>query len=176
MEYITEYSCALGNLLMLSEGGRLTGLTFVGETDEVQMTSRVEEPKLPVFEETRSWLDIYFGGGIPGFVPPIALIGTDFQKEVWEHIREIPYGETVTYGEIAEKIAKRRGLSRMSAQAVGVAVGRNPVGIIVPCHRVMGQGGNLTGYGGGIWRKVWLLKLEHAYQNNFYIPEKGTKL
>lgn len=113
-----------------------------------------------VFRRTEKWLDIYFAGRDPGFLPPLSTKGTPFQEEVWEILKEIPYGKTVSYGEIAMRIAEKRGIKRMAAQAVGGAVGRNPIAIIVPCHRVVGSDGSLTGYGGGLDRKVELLKLE----------------
>lgn len=119
------------------------------------------EKLLPIFEETVRWLDIYFGGGVPDFEPAYRVGNlTDFRREVQAQMREIPYGKTVTYGDIARAIAAKRGVGRMSAQAVGGAVGANPICIIVPCHRVMGAGGKLTGYGGGIENKKALLRLE----------------
>ena len=118
------------------------------------------EMPVPVFEQTAKWLDIYFRGGIPDFTPPLHLHGTPFRREVWDILRTIPYGRTVSYGDIARQLADRRGIPRMSSQAVGGAVGHNPVSLIVPCHRVIGTGGNLTGYGGGLWRKKELLLLE----------------
>jgi methylated-DNA-[protein]-cysteine S-methyltransferase len=107
-------------------------------------------------------LDRYFEGQDPGFVPPIRLDGTPFQQTVWELLQTIPYGETMTYGEIAARIARLRGIRKMSAQAVGGAVSRNPIALIIPCHRVIGSNGDLTGYAGGLDRKEWLLFLEHA--------------
>ena len=120
------------------------------------------EAELPVFEQTKRWLDSYFSGQIPDFLPPLSLKGTDFRMEVWEELLKIPYGKTVSYGEIAAAVARKRGLDRMSAQAVGGAVGHNPVAIIVPCHRVVGKDGSLTGYGGGLDKKTALLSLEKA--------------
>lgn len=115
---------------------------------------------LSVFAQTKHWLDDYFAGKVPGELPPISLQGTAFQKEVWDILLTIPYGKTMSYGEIAAILAGRRGISRMSAQAVGGAVGKNPVGILVPCHRVIGTDGSLTGYAGGLDKKEYLLKLE----------------
>ena len=122
------------------------------------------------------WLDIYFSGQKPDFLPKLHLIGTDFQREVWDILLEIPYGQTVTYGEIARKIADKRGLKTMSAQAVGGAVGHNEISIIIPCHRVVGTNGSLTGYAGGIDKKISLLKLEHTDMSRLFIPKKGTAL
>ena len=115
-------------------------------------------------------------GKEPDFTVPIHFTGTDFQNEVWEILRTIPYGQTLTYGEIAKQIAAKKGLSRMSAQAVGGAVGHNEISIIVPCHRVVGANGSLTGYAGGIEKKVELLKLENVDMKQFFIPRKGTAL
>lgn len=106
------------------------------------------------------WLDIYFNNKIPDFTPPLLLKGTDFRMTVWKMLLDIPYGKTVSYGDIAKAVAKSRGIEKMSAQAVGNAVGHNPISIIVPCHRVVGSKGSLTGYGGGIKRKKELLRLE----------------
>ena len=119
-----------------------------------------EEKEQEVLRDTKKWFDIYFSGNEPKFSVPLHLIGTPFQMEVWEILLTIPYGKTMTYGEIAKKIAVRRGMERMSAQAVGGAVGQNPIGVIVPCHRVIGAKGSLTGYAGGIDKKIKLLQLE----------------
>lgn len=113
-----------------------------------------------VFDCTKKWLDSYFSGHNPDFTPPICLKGTSFQEDVWEILNRIPYGKVISYGEIARQIAEKRGLKRMSAQAVGGAVGRNPISIIVPCHRVIGSDGSLTGYAGGLDKKTELLKIE----------------
>ena len=113
-----------------------------------------------VFERTKKWLDSYFSGHNPDFTPPICLKGTSFQEDVWEILKRIPYGKVISYGAIARQIAEKRGLKRMSAQAVGGAVGRNPIAIIVPCHRVIGSDGSLTGYAGGLDKKTKLLRIE----------------
>ena len=110
----------------------------------------------------KRWLDLYFGGQKPDFLPPLHPEGTAFQKSVWDILLEIPYGKTISYGEIAGHIALKQGISRMSAQAVGGAVGRNPISIIIPCHRVVGADVSLTGYAGGLDRKIKLLELEHS--------------
>ena len=119
-----------------------------------------KEKQLPIFEETIRWLDIYFAGHDPGFTPKLKMNTTPFRKLVWEIMLTIPYGKTMSYGEIARKIEEIRGIPKMSAQAVGQAVGNNAISLIIPCHRVIGTDGNLTGYGGGLDKKVWLLKLE----------------
>ena len=130
--------------------------------------------KRQVFEQAKKWLAIYFSGKEPDFKIPLHFIGTDFQNEVWEILSSIPYGQTTTYGEIAKQLAARRGLERMSAQAVGGAVGRNEISIIVPCHRVVGANGSLTGYAGGIDKKIALLQLEGALKKEYFVPKHST--
>ncbi|SEH28440.1 methylated-DNA--[protein]-cysteine S-methyltransferase [Selenomonas sp. KH1T6] len=154
--YAGCYESPLGSLLMTSDGEALTGLSFVDEPSALQVTQA-----LPVFADACRWLDLYFSGKVPDFTPQLSLQGSDFRRAVWEILLTIPYGQTISYGEIADMIARGRQLGKMSAQAVGGAVGHNPVDIIVPCHRVVGKDGSLTGYGGGLWRKEWLLKLEN---------------
>ena len=136
------------------EGQKYFG-EFPGHRDFV-----FEEKENCILKDALRWLDIYFSRQKPDFLPKLHLIGTDFQREVWDILLEIPYGQTVTYGEIARKIADKRGLKTMSAQAVGGAVGHNRVSVIVPCHRVIGSDGSLTGYAGGIERKIRLLDIE----------------
>ena len=146
---------------MASDGTHLIGLWFDGQkyfSDSLQ--GPVQEKSLPVFKDTCRWLDTYFSGKDPGFTPPIAMRTTPFRKQVWEIMLQIPYGRTLTYGEIADKIASKRGIKKMSAQAVGGAVGHNSISLIIPCHRVIGSDGNLTGYAGGIKTKIKLLNLE----------------
>ena len=152
------------DLLLNSDGEYLTGLWFEGSADGSKHTSFGEEKELPVFRETCQWLDFSFAGKNPDFTPRYKINGlTPFRQEVIEIMKTIPYGETITYGEIAAIIDKKRGLTRMSAQAVGGAVGWNPICIIIPCHRVMGANGSLTGYGGGIANKIALLAHERKY-------------
>ncbi|MDE6639194.1 MAG: methylated-DNA--[protein]-cysteine S-methyltransferase [Acetatifactor sp.] len=161
MQHTVTYQSPLGKILLAADNIGLTGLWFEGQKYYACGLDREhDEKKVPVFEEVRHWLDIYFSGKEPDFMPTIHMTGTTFQIEVWGILRRIPYGETVTYGEIAKKLARERGLSEMSARAVGGAVGHNPVSVIVPCHRVVGAGGSLTGYAGGIDRKIKLLMLE----------------
>ena len=163
MQYTTFYESPIGRMLLAADDTGLTGLWFEGQKYFARCLDREsEEKELPVFAEAKRWLDIYFSGKEPDFTPPLHFIGTDFQKEVWDILCTIPYGQTMTYGAIADQIAKKRGLSRMSAQAVGGAVGHNNLSIIVPCHRVVGSDGSLTGYAGGIERKTFLLNLENA--------------
>ena len=163
MQYTTFYESPIGRMLLAADDAGLTGLWFEGQKYFARCLDReTEEKELPVFAEAKRWLDIYFSGKEPDFTPPLHFTGTDFQKEVWEILCAIPYGQTMTYGAIADQLAKKRGLSRMSAQAVGGAVGHNNLSIIVPCHRVVGSDGSLTGYAGGIERKTFLLNLENA--------------
>ena len=163
MHYTTFYESPIGRMLLAADDTGLTGLWFEGQKYFARCLDREnEEKELPVFAEAKRWLDIYFSGKEPDFTPPLHFTGTDFQKEVWDILCAIPYGQTMTYGAIADQIAKKRGLSRMSAQAVGGAVGHNNLSIIVPCHRVVGSDGSLTGYAGGIERKTFLLNLENA--------------
>ena len=163
MTYTHHYTSPLGGITLASDGDALTGLWFddqkyFGDTLETQC----EERKLPIFEETIRWLDVYFSGKEPDFIPALALNTTPFRKAVWEIMLKIPYGQTMTYGEIAAEIARQQGIARMSAQAVGGAVGHNSISLIIPCHRVIGSDGNLTGYAGGIDKKIRLLKMEQA--------------
>lgn len=159
--YIRHYDSPLGRMTLESDGTSLSGLGFDGQ-NRSSAGGLVTGSSLPVFEETCRWLDIYFQGGIPDFTPALALHGSDFQQTVWKILLEIPYGQTVTYGWIAGRLSSTRDGGRMSAQAVGGAVGRNPVALIVPCHRVIGAGGRLTGYAAGLDRKAWLLAHEQA--------------
>lgn len=161
MRYITHYKSVLGEMLLEADDRGLTGLWFEGQkyypTDLADAVVR----NTLIHEETKRWLDLYFTGKNPDFMPQIHMIGSLFQIEVWNILRRIPFGKTITYGEIAQEIAAARGLRKMSAQAVGGAVGHNRISILIPCHRVLGSGGNLTGYAGGIDRKKILLQLEH---------------
>ncbi len=162
MDYINHYSSPLGELILASDGEALTGVWFAGQKYEGStLAPEREEKDLPVFDETRHWLDAYFTGKDPGFTPPLRLRGTDFRKAVWKVLLTIPYGKTTTYGEIAAQIARETGGS-VSARAVGGAVGHNPISLIVPCHRVVGADGSLTGYAGGVERKDTLLQMERS--------------
>ena len=163
MQYISHYRSPLGDILLAADQNCLTGLWFEGQKYFALH-----------LEKTKEWLDIYFSGKEPDFTVPLRFIGTDFQKEVWKILCSIPYGQTMTYGEIAGKLAEKRGKKSMSAQAVGGAVGHNRISILVPCHRVVGSDGSLTGYAGGIEKKVKLLTLEKADMKSFFLPDKGT--
>lgn len=162
MEYIYYYESPLGRITLSSDGEALTGLWFDTQLHGKEMFPlNREERELPVFDLAKKWLTVYFDGKEPDFTPPLSPQGsTPFRRAVWEILLTIPYGQTMTYGEIAERIAAQRGIPRMSAQAVGGAVGHNPVSLIVPCHRVIGSDGSLTGYGGGLPLKEKLLTLE----------------
>lgn len=177
MQYTSQYHSPLGEILIAADDIGLTGLWFVGQKYyALYLDKENRERETQILKDTKKWLDIYFSGQEPNFKLPLHFTGTDFQIEVWEILYSIPYGKTMTYGEIANVLAKRRGLERMSAQAVGGAVGHNEISIIVPCHRVVGSQGSLTGYAGGIDKKVSLLKLEKVNMDRFYVPEKGTAL
>jgi methylated-DNA-[protein]-cysteine S-methyltransferase len=159
--FIHRCNSPLGGITAASYGTAFTGLCFESQKHFPVLTpGGYEEKPLPVFTLTDKWLDIYFGGRAPGFTPPLGIKSTPFRAEVYDILLTVPFGQTVTYGEIADTIANRHGLSRMSAQAVGSAVSRNPVSLIIPCHRVIGADGSLTGYAGGLCRKAKLLELE----------------
>lgn len=176
MIYISNYEGPVGRLLLAEKGGFLAGLWMEGQKyflgslrEEMQ-----KQQDSPVLCQARQWLDRYFGGQRPPIQElPISPGGSEFQRAVWDILCEIPYGETTTYGEIAQKIALSRGLASMSAQAVGGAVGHNPISIIIPCHRVVGRNGSLTGYAGGIDKKLWLLTHEGVDPEGLSLPQKG---
>ena len=177
MDYTHHYTSPLGGITLASDGNALTGLWF----DEQKyfadtLSGDYEEKMLPVFEQTDKWLAIYFSGKAPDFTPPLCMKTTAFRKRVWEIMLTIPFGKTMTYGEISDVIAREKGLKRMSAQAVGGAVGHNSISLIIPCHRVVGTNGSLTGYAGGIDKKVKLLTMERADMSKFFIPKKVTAL
>lgn len=164
MRYVNHYQSPIGEIVLASDGEALTGLWFTGQKRcGACAGGECEERELPVFDRAKKWLDIYFSGKEPQFKVPVRLEGPEFQREVWRLLAEIPYGETTTYSVLAAAVAKRRGLARMSAQAVGGAIGRNPVAIVVPCHRVIGAEGGLVGYAGGLERKRTLLELEGSF-------------
>ena len=163
MNCVYHYESPLGGITMACEGDSLTGLWFDGQKYFGSTLGRnYEKKRTAVFDEACRWLDLYFQGKEPDFRPGLLFHGTPFQKTVWEILLTIPYGQTVTYGEIARKAARKLGLPSMSAQAAGGAVGRNPISLIVPCHRVIAKSGSLTGYAGGIEKKKWLLRLEET--------------
>lgn len=162
--YISHYESPIGWMTMASDVERLTGLWFdqqkyFGSTLNGTCVSRDD---LQIFQTTKEWLNIYFTGKCPPFTPPLHMIGSEFRKEVWEILQNIPFGQTMSYGEIAKLMAHRKGMKTMSAQAVGGAVGHNPISLIIPCHRVIGTNGQLTGYDGGLDKKQWLLLNERV--------------
>ena len=159
MDCIQYYDSPLGRIMMAGDGEALTGLWFDGQKYFAETLSAEYAVKdLPVFAETRRWLDLYFSGRIPDFTPPLKMRGSAFRRTVWEILLSVPYGRTITYGEIAGRISGRNG----AAQAVGGAVSHNPVSLIIPCHRVIGADGSMTGYAGGTDRKICLLRMEQA--------------
>ena len=159
MDFISHYDSPLGGMTMASDGTHLVGLWFDGQKHFASSLDkeRIERDDLPVFEETRRWLDLYFGGKIPDFNPAFFIRGSVFRRRVWEILLTIPYGKTMTYGEIARQIGKHDAF-----QAVGGAVSHNPISLIIPCHRVVGADGSLTGYAGGIEKKRWLIRKEQG--------------
>lgn len=177
MAYAQHYDSPLGGILLAADESGITGLWFDGQKYFARdlPAERVEQ-NTPALAEAKRWLDIYFTGGEPDFTPPLHPIGSGFRQAVWNILLQIPYGQTTTYGEIARQLAAKQGLARMSAQAIGGAVGHNEISIIIPCHRVVGTNGSLTGYAGGIDRKVKLLELEHTDMSGFFVPKKGTAL
>lgn len=150
--FCARYVSPLGPMLLTCEDNGLTGIWFDREPEE--------ERSHPILDQTKRWLDAYFAGNAPDMEIPVSLSGTPFQKQVWQILLTIPYGETRTYGDIAREMALITGKEKMSAQAVGQAVGKNPVSILIPCHRVVGAGGKLTGYASGLDKKAWLLRHE----------------
>lgn len=157
MEYTCQYASPLGGILLSADEAGLTGLWFEGQRHFPRAPGAAREEKA-IFEQAVSWLDLYFSGREPDFTPPLHPTGTEFQLAVWRLLLEIPYGQTTTYGVLARRLAEQRG--RVSARAVGGAAGRNPIALLVPCHRVVGADGSLTGYAGGLDRKARLLALE----------------
>lgn len=161
MQKIQTYKSPLGELTFVSNGMALTGIWFESQKALLQiLQSPHEECNLPVFDDTKRWLDIYFEGKEPDFTPKLCPEGSEFRQQVWQELLNIPYGKTTTYGTLSKQIAIQLNKQKMSAQAIGGAVGHNPISIIIPCHRVVGANGTMTGYAGGIWRKEYLLKLE----------------
>jgi methylated-DNA-[protein]-cysteine S-methyltransferase len=179
MYYSASYQSPVGALTLTCDGNSLTGLWIAGQKyhrDTVPEESALKDD-LPVFQVAKNWLGLYFAGKNPSIAQlPLAPVGNKFRQGVWSILQKIPYGQVTTYGAIAKMMAAQMGQARMSAQAVGGAVGHNPIGIIIPCHRVVGANGNLTGYAGGISAKVKLLELEGADMSALFVPQKGTAL
>lgn len=172
-----RYASPLGGILIAADEQGLTGLWFDNQkyfADTLPKDAVAQSTS--ILADAARWLDIYFSGREPDFLPPLHPQGSAFRQAVWALLLQIPYGKTVTYGELSHQIAAQRGLAHMSAQAVGGAVGHNAISIIIPCHRVVGMNGSLTGYAGGIERKVQLLTLEGAFMERMPVPTKGTAL
>ncbi|MDD2377410.1 MAG: methylated-DNA--[protein]-cysteine S-methyltransferase [Bacilli bacterium] len=178
MYYSTYYKSPLGEILIASDEKSIIGL-WIGEQKYIGNTmskNMIEKDDIPIIQECKLWLDDYFGGKKPKLSRlHLAPLGGEFKQQVWKILTEIPYGELTTYGNIAKEVAKRMGKDRMSAQAVGGAVGHNPISIIIPCHRVVGNNGNLTGYAGGIEKKIKLLEYEGIDMNKLFAPKKASK-
>ena len=172
MLYIHHYQSPLGGMTMSYNGKALTGLWFDCQKQNSCFPEKEQENLVDttdhVIKETEKWLNTYFRGIEPNFLPPILFDGTEFQETVWNKLLSIPYGKVITYGEIAYNLANARGIERMSAQAVGAAVSRNPIALIIPCHRVLGKNGNLTGYAAGIDKKIELLEIEGVDTRGMY--------
>ncbi len=161
MQYISYYDSPIGKILIATDDTGIIGLWFINQKYFAStLNPSHQEQETTLIIQTKKWLDIYFSGNEPSFSLPIHLIGTAFQQDVWQELLKIPYGETSTYGMISSAIAKKRCLKSMSSQAVGGAIGKNPISIIVPCHRVISSTNHLTGYAGGIPRKKYLLEQE----------------
>ena len=177
MVYTCKYKSSIGDILLATDEIGLIGLWFEGQK---YFANTLPDEHIPqeteILTETIKWLDMYFSGEEPNFTPPLHPSGSSFRQAVWQLLLQIPYGQTITYGEIARRMAEVKKVPRMSAQAVGGAVGHNEISIIIPCHRVVGTNGSLTGYGGGIDKKISLLNLEHADMSHLFIPKKGTAL
>lgn len=177
MTFTQHYHSPLGGILLAADEIGLTGVWFEGEKYFADhLPAKHTERETPVLAEAKRWLDLYFSGKEPDFLPPLHPVGSPFRQSVWELLLQIPYGKTTTYGALAQQLAERQGLPRMSAQAVGGAVGHNEISILIPCHRVIGSNGSLTGYAGGIDKKKKLLELEHTDITGFFVPKKGTAL
>ena len=161
MDYTYHYSSPIGGITMASNGESLTGLWFDGQKYFAStLSQRHVEKQLPIFDRTCEWLDLYFSGKSPDFIPPVFMYVSNFRRDVYEILMTIPFGETMTYKEVADLIAKKHRIISMSAQAVGGAIAHNPISLVIPCHRVIGTNGKLTGYAGGLDKKEWLLNME----------------
>lgn len=187
MKYICRIPSPVGELTAASDGTNIVGLWIKGQKYYAdKMDGEIEERELPVFAQVKEWMECFFSGKEPDFIPPLAPQGSLFRQTVWKILLEIPYGQVATYGQIARQLERQKNApptllseaagKHMSAQAVGGAVGHNPISIIIPCHRVVGSDGSLTGYAGGISIKVKLLELEKTPMDGLYMPKKGTAL
>ncbi len=176
MIYIQHYDSPLGRILLAADEIGLTGLWFDGQKYfAAALPDETTEQSTPVLAMSRRWLDVYFSGSEPDFTPPLHIAGSPFRQAVWRLLLEIPYGKTIPYGALAQRLAAEEGLEHMSAQAVGGAVGHNAISLIIPCHRVVASNGSLTGYAGGLDRKIRLLELERVDMSRLFIP-KGAAM
>lgn len=179
MHYKTYYDSPLGKIILESDGKNLMVLKLESHRFYSEFTKQelIQTDNLKIFIDTKNWLDKYFEGKKPVISElPLSLGGSEFRQIVWNILCEIPYGEVITYGDVAKKVASKMNKKNMSSQAVGGAIGHNPISIIIPCHRVVGTNGNLIGYGSGINNKIKLLKLEKVNMDKFYIPTTGNAL
>ena len=161
MDYTYHYTSPIGGITVASNGESLTGLWFDGQKYFAStLSQRHVEKQLPIFDRTCEWLDLYFSGKSPDFIPPVFMYVSNFRRDIYEILMTIPFGETMTYKEVADLIAKKHRIISMSAQAVGGAIAHNPISLVIPCHRVIGTNGKLTGYAGGLDKKEWLLNME----------------
>ena len=177
MTFTQRYDSPMGGILLAADEIGLTGVWFDGQKYFARGLPEEQTGRnTPVLSAAKRWLDIYSTGREPDFMPPLNPIGSEFQRSVWELLLQIPYGQTTTYGALAQELAQQQGLAHMSAQAVGSAVGHNKISILIPCHRVVGTNGSLTGYAGGVDRKVRLLELEHTDMGGLFVPRRGTAL
>ena len=177
MTYTQHCDSPLGGILLSADEAGLTGLWFDGQKHYADALPQEHvQQETTALAEAKRWLDVYFSGRSPDFLPPLRPLGSSFQQTVWDLLLQIPYGCTVTYRDLARRLAQQQGLAHMSAQAVGGAVGHNHISILIPCHRVVGAGGSLTGYAGGVNRKIRLLELEKADMTGLFLPKRGTAL
>lgn len=178
MIYTSIYKSPIGQILIGTKDNKLVGVWIENQkyylSDFKEKVERVDNYNNEAITKTKKWLDKYFNKEKPNVNElEIDLIGSEFRKSVWEVLKKIPYGEVITYNDIAKEIAKQKGINKMSAQAVGGAVGHNPISIIIPCHRVVGANGSLTGYAGGIKNKKYLLEHEGVNMDKLFVPIKG---
>ena len=172
MDYTRHYSSPLGSITLASDGEAIIGLWFDGQKYFGETLREYEQGHaLPVFDEAERWLELYFSGKEPPFTPKLRMCASAFRKTVWNILLTIPYGQTMTYGQIADIVAEKTGQKQMSAQAVGGAVAHNSVSLIIPCHRVVGTNGSLTGYAGGLDKKIRLLQMEQTDLRGFFLPK-----
>ena len=169
--FTQHYTSPLGGILLAADERGLTGLWFDGQKSfGGHLPAAHTERQTPILAQTKRWLDLYFAGKKPDFLPLLHPDGSAFRQAVWALLLQIPYGQTTTYGALAKQLAAKLGRPRMSAQAVGGAVGHNEISILIPCHRVVGTNGSLTGYAGGIDKKEKLLRMEHVNMEQFFVP------